>query len=78
MKRPFAVLMAVLMVLLMLTVTTPAALASDKIILDETWAVLMPENPSGAENSAAEILNDGLSRVFGSPLDTGTKMPAAL
>ena len=48
----------------MLIAAMPLAFASGDIVIDKSWTILVPENPTTAESFAANKLKDCLSEVF--------------
>ena len=50
---------------LLLFGAVPFAAASDSLVIDKTWKILVPETPTAAENFAAEKLASCLGEVFG-------------
>lgn len=65
MKRFLAAALSVLLLL----GTVSFASAADDLVIDKTWQILLPENPTAAESFAAEKLRDCLGEVFGAQID---------
>ena len=65
MKRFLAAALSVLLLL----GTVSFASAADDLVIDKTWQILLPENPTAAESFAAEKLRDCLGEVFGAQIE---------
>ena len=57
--------LCVMLTLCLLFVSVPYAIASEVIAVDADWTILAPENPTPAEDYAANLLRDNLAQVFG-------------
>ncbi len=68
MKRTLALIMALLFAI----GTVPAFAESCHILVDKEWKILVPENPTDAEQFAADKLKTCLGEVFGSEIETVT------
>lgn len=66
-----------ILVALLLLGTVPVAFASHNIVIDQTWKILVPENPSAAETFAANKLASCLGEVFGAVPETVTQADEA-
>ena len=65
MKRFLAAALSVLLLL----GTVSFASAADDLVIDKTWQILLPENPTAAESFAAGKLRDCLGEVFGAQIE---------
>lgn len=62
------------LVCLLLLGALPLAGASNGIVIDKTWKILVPENPTTAERFAADKLASCLGEVFDAPIETVTRV----
>lgn len=65
MKRFLAAALSILLLL----GTVSFASAADDLVIDKTWQILLPENPTAAESFAAEKLRNCLGEVFGAQIE---------
>ena len=65
MKRFLAAALSILLLL----GTASFASAADDLVIDKTWQILLPENPTAAESFAAEKLRNCLGEVFGAQIE---------
>lgn len=65
MKRFLAAALSILLLL----GTVSFASAADDLVIDKTWQILLPENPTAAESFAAGKLRDCLGEVFGAQIE---------
>ncbi len=65
MKRFLAAALSVLLLL----GTVSFASAADDLVIDKTWQILLPENPTAAESFAAGKLRNCLGEVFGAQIE---------
>ena len=65
MKRSLAAALSILLLL----GTVSFASAADDLVIDKTWQILLPENPTAAESFAAEKLRNCLGEVFGAQIE---------
>lgn len=65
MKRFLAAALSILLLL----GTVSFASAADDLVIDKTWQILLPENPTAAESFAAEKLRDCLGELFGAQIE---------
>ena len=69
MKKAVSVILALVLILLPVFSAVPAAAEGVHILVDKTWKILLPENPTDAEQFTAGKLKKCLSEVFGAEIE---------
>ena len=69
MKKIISTLLAALM---LFSAIPFAAATADGIVIDKTWSIRVPKNPTAAQTFAANKLQEGLSEVFGADIAVTT------
>ena len=69
MKKAVSVILALVLIMLPVFSAVPAASENVHIMIDKTWKILLPENPTDAEQFTAGKLKECLSEVFGAEIE---------
>ena len=69
MKKTVSVILALVLIMLPVFSAVPAASENVHIMIDKTWKILLPENPTDAEQFTAGKLKECLSEVFGAEIE---------
>ena len=62
-------ILSVVLAGIMLFSAIPFASAKNIVVVDKTWTILIPANPTAAETFTANKLKEGLSEIFGAEIE---------